>query len=66
MLQTCRLAHLLVCVCVCVSVQKVYCCKMVDWIQMPFGMVSGVSRDYGMVIGEGEGAVSGVNLGVPL
>jgi len=49
-----------------VSVQKVYCCKMVDWIQMPFGMVSGVSRDYGMVIGEGEGAVSGVNLGVPL
>jgi len=30
-----------VCVCVCLSVQKVYCGKMADWIQVPFGVVSG-------------------------
>jgi len=46
MLLTCRLAHLSVCVCasVCLSVWKVYCGKMAEWIQMPFGMVSGVGR----------------------
>jgi len=26
------------------SVRKVYCGKMADWIWMPFGMVSGVVR----------------------
>jgi len=29
---------------VCRSVRKVYCGKTVDWIQIPFGMVSGVGR----------------------
>ena len=57
------------CVCVSLSVtaQKVYCRKMAEWFQMPFGMVSWVSRGIGaltgVVIVEGEGAVLGVNLG---
>jgi len=29
---------------VCLSVWNVYCGKMAEWIQMLFGMVSGVSR----------------------
>jgi len=29
---------------VALSIRKVYCGKMVDWIRMPFGMMSGVSR----------------------
>jgi len=69
-LLTCRLARLFVCVCVCVSVRKVYCGKTADWIQMPFGVVSGVSRGMGvlgeMVIVEGEGAVLGVNWRRPI
>ena len=40
MLQTCRLAHL----CVCLLVCKVYCDKTADWIRMSFGMVSGVGQ----------------------
>jgi len=56
-----------VCLLVCVSVRKMYCGKMDDWIQMPFGMVSGVGRGMrildGMVIVIWEGAVLGVNLG---
>ena len=40
---------------------------MAEWFQMPFGMVSGVSRGIGVLTGvvivEGEGAVLGVNLG---
>jgi len=55
---------------VCLSVRKVYCGKMADWIQMPFGVVSGVSRGTGVlnrvVIIEGEGAVLQVNLGCPI
>ena len=29
------------------SVQKVYCGKTADWIQMPFGMVSGSVEGWG-------------------
>jgi len=43
---------------------------MADWIQMPFVMVSGVSRSIGLldvvVIVEGVWAVSGVNFGRPI
>ena len=34
-------------VCVCLSVRKVYCDKTADWIQMLFGMVSGVGSSAG-------------------
>jgi len=34
-----------------VSVRKVHCGKTVDWIQMPFSMVSGVSRGMGVLDG---------------
>jgi len=65
-LLTCRLDHLSVYV--CLSVRKVYCDKTVDWIQMPFGMVSGVGRGIGAsdgaVIAEGKGQF-GVNFGHP-
>jgi len=48
-----------VCVCVCRSVWKVCCSKTVDWIQMPFVVVSGVSWWMsvldGMVIIDGNG-----------
>jgi len=41
----------------------VYCGKMADWIQMPFGMVSGVGRRMGVldgvVIVEGKGSFWG-------
>jgi len=41
----------------------VYCCKTVDWIRIPFGVVSGVSRGSGVldgvVIVKGEGVVWG-------
>jgi len=57
-----------VCVRLCVC-RKVYCGKTAEWIQMPFGIVSGVSRMMGVldgvVIVEGKGAVLGVNLGRP-
>jgi len=51
-------------------VRKVICGKTPEWIQMPFGMVSGVGQGIdvlmGMVIVEGEGVVLGVNLGCPI
>jgi len=34
---------------VCLSVQKVYCGKMADWIRMLFGMVSGVGQGMGVL-----------------
>jgi len=33
----------------CLSVLKVYCGKTAEWIQMPFGMVSGVGRGMGVL-----------------
>jgi len=36
-------------VCLSVYVWKVYCVKTADWIRMPFGMVSGVSRGMGVL-----------------
>jgi len=36
---------------VCLSIQKVYCGKMADWIQMPFGVVNGVGRGMGVLDG---------------
>jgi len=72
MFRTCRLAHLSVCVSVSVgrSVQKVYCGKTAEWIQIPFGMVSGVDRRMGVLDGagyrrRGKGSF-GVNLGRPI
>ena len=66
MLRTCRPDHLSV----SRSVLKVYCGKTADWIWMPFGMVSGVSRGMSVFDGGGdsrsEGAVLGVNLGHPV
>jgi len=54
----------------CRSIRKVYCGKMADWIQMPFGMVSGGGQGMGVLDGvviiKGEGAVLGVNLGHPI
>ena len=49
-------AHLLVCVCVgwsvCLSVcLKVFCGKRADWIQISFGMVSGVYQGMGLLDG---------------
>jgi len=48
-----------VCVSVGLSVQTVYSGKTADWIQMPFGMVSGVGQEIGVsdgvVIIKGEG-----------
>ena len=74
MLRNIRLDRLSVCLSigqlVCLSVCKVYCGKMADWIQMPFGLVSGVGQGMG-VLDEGgdrqKGRGSfGVNLGVQL
>jgi len=52
-----------VALCVCVSVGKCTVVKTAEWIRMPFGMVSGVSRMMdvldGVVIVEVEGAVLG-------
>ena len=52
------------------SVWKVYCGKTAHWIQMPFGVVSWIGREMGIldgvVIVEGEKAVLEVNWGVPL
>jgi len=69
MFWTCSLAHVSVCACVCwsvyQSVQKVYCDKTADGIQMLFGMVSWVGRGMGfldgVVIVEGKWAFSGVH-----
>jgi len=35
------------------SVHKLYCGKMAEWIRMPFGMVSGVGRGMGVLDGGG-------------
>jgi len=47
----------------------VYCGKTVDWIRMPFGVVSGVSRGMGILDGGGyrqwERGSFGVKLGRP-
>ena len=47
-------ACLLACVCVCVFVGKEHCGKTTDWIRMPFGMVSGVGRGMGVLVGGGD------------
>jgi len=51
-------------------VRKVHCGKTAEWIQMPFGMASGVGQGTsvldGVVIIEGERAVLWVNLGRPI
>ena len=56
-------------VCLSLSVGKVYCGKMVDWIRMAFGMVSGVGRTMGVLDGGGnrprERGSLGVNFGRP-
>ena len=50
---------------ICLSDRKEYCGKTVEWIRMPFGMVSGVGRGMGVldgmgvVIVEGEGQLWG-------
>jgi len=36
---------------VSLSVHKVYCGKMTEWIRMPFGTVSGVGREMGVLDG---------------
>jgi len=50
------------------TVKFVYCGKTVNWIWMPFGMVSGVGRGMsilnGVEIVEGKGSL-GVNVGHP-
>jgi len=47
-----------VCVCVglsvCLSVRKVYCGKMTDWIRMLFRVVSGVGRGMAVLDGGGD------------
>jgi len=72
MLQTCRLAHLSVYVCqlIGLSDQKVYYGKTAEWIQILFGMVSGVGRGMGVLDGvgyhqRGRGSF-GVNLEHPI
>ena len=53
-----------------VSVQKVYCGKMDEWIRMPFGIVRGVGRVMGVLDGGGNRQIErgsiGVNLGRPI
>ena len=52
------------------SVWKVYCGKTVDWIRMPFGVVSGVGRGMGVLdVGGDRGrrrGSFGVNVGYPI
>jgi len=52
------------------SVCKVYCGKMAEWIRMPFGIVSGVGQGMGVLDRGGdrrrEEAFLGVNLGRPI
>jgi len=54
---------------VCLSA-RMYCGKTADWIQMPFGVVSGVGRGMGVLNFGGdrrrEGSVWGVNLRRPI
>jgi len=67
LVQVSHLYHLSVCVSVCLSVgrsvRKVYCGKTAEWIRVPFGVVSGVGRERGVLDGsgdlEGEGTVLG-------
>ena len=57
-------------VCVCRSVRKMYCGKMAEWIQMSFGMMSGVSQGMSVLDGGGyrqrEWGSFRVNLGCPI
>ena len=66
LVQTCRQSR----PSVCRSVQRVYCGKTADWIWMPFGVVSVVSRGLSILdeveIAEGEGAVLVVNVWHPV
>jgi len=51
-----------VCVSDGLSVQKVYCSKMTDWVRMPFGMVSEVGQGMGVLDGDhqrGRGSFGG-------
>jgi len=53
------------------SVCKVYCGKTAEWTQVPFGMVSGVSRGMGLLDGagyrqRGRGSFGGLNLWHPI
>jgi len=50
MLRNIRLDHLSV----GLSDRKVYCGKTADWIRMPFGVVSGVSRGMGVLDAGGD------------
>jgi len=54
-LLTCRLAHLSVCMpvgrSIGLSARKVYYGKTAEWIRMPFGMVSVVRREMGVLDG---------------
>jgi len=67
MLRNIHLDHLSVGLSVGLSVCKVYCGKMADWIRIPFGVVSGIGRGMGVLDGGGDhwrGRSSfGVNLG---
>ena len=40
--------------CVCLCVQKVYCGKTAEWVQMPFGVMSVVGRGVGVLDGGGD------------
>jgi len=61
LVQTHLSVGLSVCQSVCPLVQRVYCGKMADWVWMPFGVMSGISRGMGVLDGveivEEEGAV---------
>ena len=48
----CRLSHLSVGL--CQSIRKVYCGKTADWIRLPFGLMSGVGREMGVLDGGGD------------
>jgi len=54
---------------VSLSVRKVYCGKMADWVRMPFGMMSGVGQGMGVLDGGGDRqrgrGILGLNLGRP-
>ena len=59
LVQTRHLNHLSV----GLSVRRVYCGKMADWIWKPFGVVNGIDREMGVLDGVGiveeEGTVLG-------
>ena len=60
MLRNIRLDHLSV----GLSVRKVYCGKMADWIRMPFGVMSGVNEGIHVSDGSPRASGKGVNFGV--